>query len=182
MKKLKSKLFIATFALAESFSLVNISHAQSSKVKTMNHYVNHSHENFFGEEHIFKTNFESSNTGWLHENTEVKSENGNHYAYLNGYVDCPPFGGCHFKLGALQRKISLTPGAKYKISFKAKGVGKIGINGSYVLDVNNGDPSSFLGAKEYTYIFTSVTNEVSFLFLAYGTKMAVDDIVLEVNN
>ncbi|OUB75139.1 hypothetical protein BK744_13125 [Bacillus thuringiensis serovar zhaodongensis] len=62
----------------------------------------------------------------------------------------------------------MTPGAKYKISFKAKGVGKLGIDGSYVLDINNGETSSFFGAKDYTYTFTPVTNEVAFLFLAYG--------------
>lgn len=50
-----------TFVRAESFLLVNIPHAQSFKIKIVNHYVNNFQENLLIKEHIFKTNFEFSN-------------------------------------------------------------------------------------------------------------------------
>ncbi|PEA87586.1 hypothetical protein [Bacillus thuringiensis] len=94
-------------------------------------------------------------------NGEIKSEQGKKYAYLKG-------SSLNHEIGVLARAITLDTNCEYRIRFSAKGQGEFYVNGgASVITIDNGNPSSIAGAKEYSYSFYSKEKNVKLSFLAF---------------
>lgn len=166
------KITISLFVIISCISSVAFPLATKAYEVPMQNTVNY---NIF-----YQDTFDAGLSEWTYENTTTEKNNGNRYAFLKGYTDRDPWGGGQSAIGAIQRKLSgAIPGGTYTFSIKAIGIGAIALNSSgYQIRVDDGySPVDISKAKTYsTSVKADNDGKIAILILAYGTKLAVDDI------
>ncbi|MBC1937710.1 hypothetical protein HCA69_15175 [Listeria grandensis] len=132
---------------------------------------------------VFQEDFSAGLSGWANDWADIGTVNGNKYAHIQSGEHMPSFpgsGGVIFDIGFLEKNISgIAKGKRYKITFRASGVGNFYINRSETINVNTGG-INMNSAQSFSYEGVCNSDVLNLFFMTFGTTMGVDDIKLEV--
>lgn len=129
---------------------------------------------------VFNETFDGGLTGWLYTLASVGTVNGNRYIHLQAGQNGSTFpGGIVTDVGFIEKNVSgVASGTRYRVTFKASGVGNVSIDYSNYINVNTGSVN-MANARTYTYEGVASKNVINVYALVYGSTMGIDDIKIE---
>ncbi|MBC2169517.1 carbohydrate binding domain-containing protein [Listeria booriae] len=130
---------------------------------------------------VFNETFDGGLTGWSYTLASVGTVNGNKYIHLQAGQNSSivPGSGIISDVGFIEKNVSgVASGKRYRVTFKASGVGNVSIDYSDYINVNTGSVN-MANARTYTYEGVASKNVINVYALVYGSTMGIDDIKIE---
>ncbi|MBC1475909.1 hypothetical protein HB852_14935 [Listeria grandensis] len=131
---------------------------------------------------VFQEDFSAGLSGWTNDFASIGTVNGNKYAHIQSGEHMPAFpgaGGVIFDIGFLEKNVSgIAKGKRYKITFRASGVGNFHINRSETINVNTGSVN-MNNAQTFSYEGVSNNDVLNIVVMTFGTALGIDDIKIE---
>ncbi|MBC2389019.1 hypothetical protein [Listeria booriae] len=128
---------------------------------------------------VFNETFDGGLTGWSYTLASVGTVNGNRYIHLQAGQNGSTLGGIVTDVGFIEKNVSgVASGKRYRVTFKASGVGNVSIDSSNYINVNTGSVN-MANARTYTYEGVASKNVINVFALVYGSTMGIDDIKIE---
>ncbi|MDT0111100.1 hypothetical protein QJV45_11525 [Listeria booriae] len=129
---------------------------------------------------VFNETFDGGLTGWSYSRASVGTVNGNKYIHLQTGQSGSSFpGDVVTDVGCIEKNVSgIASGKRYRVTFKASGVGNVSIDYSDYINVNTGSVN-MANARTYTYEGVASKNVINVFAIVYGSTMGIDDIKIE---
>ncbi|MBC6314455.1 hypothetical protein [Listeria grandensis] len=130
---------------------------------------------------VFQETFDAGLLGWSYDYASVGTVNGNKYIHIQSGENTSsiPGSGVISDIGFIERDVpGVSNGQRYKVTFRASGVGNVSINNADYIRINTGSVN-MNSAQTYSYEGVSNKNVINIFAITLGSTMGIDDIKIE---